>query len=56
MKIDTSLLQAVALIGATAIAIIGALQGNWNIAGMALTGFFGALNIHPKQGPNDPQS
>lgn len=48
MKLDNSILQAGALFLAGVLATIAALQGNWNIVAMAITGFFGALSIHPK--------
>lgn len=54
MKFDNSALQAGALFLAGVLAIIAAVQGNWNIVAMAITGFFGALSIHPKPGADDP--
>ena len=58
MKIDNSVLQAGALVFAGMLAIIAAVQGNWNITGMAITGLFAILSIHPKQpaAPEEPEA
>jgi hypothetical protein len=55
MKIDNSVLQAGALAFAGTLAVIAAIQNNWNITGMAITGLFAILSIHPKPpgSPND---
>lgn len=52
-KIDTSVLQAGALVIAGVLAVISAFQSNWNITGMAITGLFAILSIHPKA-PGNP--
>ena len=53
MKIDNSVLQAGALAFAGILAVIAAIQNNWNITAMAITGLFAILSIHPKP-PGSP--
>lgn len=47
-KIDNSFLQAGALITVAVLAIIAAIEDNWNITGIALAGLFAIISIHPK--------
>ena len=55
MKLDPSILHAVALIGASVIGLTALLQGNAGLAGDALTGLFAVLAI-PSRGQSGPQS
>ena len=55
MKLDNSLLQAVALLAAALLGAVAALYQQWGVVSGAITGFFAVLNIHPdRRPPNDP--